>query len=114
MGTQSELVVLWTSGDREQAVNMAFMYAFNSLARGWWEEVTLIVWGPSARLLCQDAGLQEEIARMKEGGVNLLACKACADKYGVAEELERLGVKVLYMGRALTDYLQQGYRVLSV
>jgi hypothetical protein len=114
MGVDSELVVLWITGDREAALNMACMYAYNSLARGWWEEVTLIVWGPSARLLCQDAGLQEEIARLREGGVKLQACKACADRYEVAGDLERLGVEVRYMGQALTGYLQQGYRVLSV
>ena len=38
-----ELVVLWTSGDREVALKMVFMYATNSKKKGWWKEVTLVV-----------------------------------------------------------------------
>ena len=40
-----ELVVLWTSGDREVALKMVFMYIFNAKSRGWWEEIRLIIWG---------------------------------------------------------------------
>lgn len=42
----NELVVLWTSGDREVALKMVFMYTLNSKLKGWWKDVTLIVWGP--------------------------------------------------------------------
>ena len=43
-----ELIVLWTSGDREVALKMAFMYTLNSKRFDWgWKEVTLVVWGPS-------------------------------------------------------------------
>jgi hypothetical protein len=55
-----ELVVLWTSGDREVALKMVFMYAFNSRRFKWgWKNVTLVVWGPSAKLLSEDKELQE-------------------------------------------------------
>jgi len=114
MAADTELIVLWASRDKEAALNMAFMYAYNSLARGWWEAVTLIVWGPSADLLSLDSDLQTEIARLKQGGVKLVACKACADRYGVASQLEDLGVEVQYMGQPLTEYLKKGYRILSV
>ena len=35
----NELIVLWTSGDREVALKMVFMYTFNSKTKGWWEDV---------------------------------------------------------------------------
>ena len=31
----SELVVLWTSGDRDVALKMVFMYTLNSKLKGW-------------------------------------------------------------------------------
>lgn len=64
-----------------------------------------MVWCPSARLLTLDRELQEAPAEMREAGVRLPACKACADSYGVSEELERLGLEVRYMGEPLTRYL---------
>jgi hypothetical protein len=111
-----ELVVLWTSGDREVALKMAFMYTFNSKRFKWgWKNVTLVVWGPSAKLLTGDKELQERIFNMKEKGVKLLACKKCSDLYGVSDDLRRLGIEVKYMGKPLTDYLRDdNYRVITI
>ncbi len=39
-------------------------------------------------------------------GVEFVACKACADSYGVSEKLEALGIEVKYMGMPLTDMLK--------
>jgi hypothetical protein len=111
-----ELVVLWTSGDREVALKMAFMYTLNSRRFNWgWKNVTLIVWRPSSKLLAADTELQEYLSRIKEAGVKLLACKKCSDLYGVSDDLRRLGIEVKYMGKPLTDYLRNdNYRVLTV
>lgn len=111
-----ELVILWTSGDREVALKMAFMYTFNSRRFKWgFKGVTLVVWGPSTKLLVEDKELQEYVAKMKEKGVKLLACKKCADMYGVSDDLRRLGIEVKYMGKPLTDYLRDvNTRVLAI
>jgi hypothetical protein len=111
-----ELVVLWTSSDREVALKMGFMYAFNSRRFKWgWKNVTLVVWGPSAKLLVEDKELQEYLTRLKEAGVKLLACKKCSDLYGVSDGLRQLGIEVKYMGKPLTDYLQNdNTRVLTI
>jgi hypothetical protein len=108
------LVVLWTSKDPEVARNMVFMYTKNSKLKGWWSEVKLIVWGPSAKLLCTDTALQAELGELREAGVELLACKACSDRYGVSDKLIGLGVDVIYMGQPLTHYLKSGTSVLSI
>ena len=34
------LVVLWSSGDKEVATKMAFMYTLNAKLRGWRKDVT--------------------------------------------------------------------------
>jgi hypothetical protein len=111
-----ELVVLWTSGDREVALKMAFMYTFNSKRFKWgWKNVTLIVWGPSAKLLTEDIELQEHVIDMKEKGVKLQACKKCSDSYGVSDALRQLGIEVKFMGKPLTDYLRDdNYRVITI
>ena len=109
-----KLVVLWTSGDREVALKMVFMYTYNAKARAWWDDITLVVWGPSAKLLTEDRELQDYMDKIMEAGVTVKACKGCSDQYGVSEELEALGVKVLYIGKELTDYLKEGRKILTI
>lgn len=108
-----KLVVLWTSADKEVAENMVFMYTLNSRINGWWEDVTFIVWGPSANLLASDSTLQSGIKKFIQAGIKVEACKACADNYGVGEKLQSLGIDVKYMGTPLTDYIKDGYHILT-
>lgn len=110
---KSELVVLWTSGDRDVALKMVFMYTLNAKLKGWWNEVTLIVWGSSAKLLSTDKELKDYIKKMKDEGVILEACRACADMFGVASQLEALGIEVKYMGEPLTAYLKGEKTVIT-
>jgi hypothetical protein len=112
-GPSKPLVVIWSSRDREVAQNMVFMYTKNSKLEGWWDRVRLVVWGPSAKLLATDQELQSELGELKEAGVELQACKACADRYGVSDKLGSLGIDVIYMGQPLTEYLKAGYPVIT-
>jgi hypothetical protein len=50
---------------------------------------------------------------MKEQGVELLACKGCADQYGVSQDLQSIGIDVKYTGTYLTDFIQSGKKVIS-
>lgn len=109
----SRLFVLWTSGDREVALKMVFMYTYNAKKFGWWDTVRFIVWGPSSKLLSEDTELQEGIQKMKEEGVQLYACKACSDLYGVSDKLAELGITVKYIGKDLTDLLKAGWTHLT-
>jgi hypothetical protein len=108
-----KLVVLWTSGDREVALKMVFMYTFNAKKYQWWEDITFIVWGPSAKLLSEDQELQNNIKKMVDAGIKVKACKGCSDQYGVSEKLEALGITVLYIGKELTDYIKEDRKILT-
>ena len=100
-----KLAIVWTSGDRDVALKMVFMYALNAKRNAWAEEVEMIVWGPSSKLLSNDLELQAEVAAMQEVGVVFKACKACADSYGVSDKLQELGIEVKYMGVDLTEFI---------
>ncbi|HAX17094.1 MAG TPA: DsrE family protein [Actinobacteria bacterium] len=110
---KEKLVVVWTSPDREVALKMVFMYVFNSKLKKWWEDVTLIVWGPSAKLLSEDKELQEYIEKIKNEGVAIEACLRCSDMYGVTQKLEALGIDVKLMGEPLTSYAKEGRHILT-
>lgn len=102
-----KLLVVWTSGDKDVAKNMVFMYTYNAKLQGWWKTVRFLVWGASSKLLAEDKELQDYLKKMKEAGVELFACKACADIYGVADKLDGLGMDVKFMGVPLTEILKK-------
>jgi hypothetical protein len=106
------LVILWTSGEKDVFTKVVLPYGVNSKKQNWWKAVTLIVWGPSARLLSEEEALQAKIRELGKAGVHLTACKWCADQYGVSDDLAGLGIEVKYMGKALTEYLKSGYEVM--
>ena len=66
-----------------------------------------MVWGPSQKLLTEDEELQDYIKKMIENGIGVLACKGCADQYGIADQLEQIGITVRYTGKDLTDFIKE-------
>jgi hypothetical protein len=108
------LIVLWTTDNKDTFFNMINMYAVNSLKHNWWEDITVIIWGASAKLAGADVQVQLEIMEMIQQGVKVEACKACADICGVSETLEKLGVQVRYMGAALTEILKSDKKLLTI
>ena len=114
VNTPDKLAVLWTSGDPDVAHRMVFMYTHTAKRVGWFKEVTLIVWGPSQRLLLDDKSLQEKVKAMQNDGVIVEACIACAMGYGIVDELKKLGITVKGMGQPLSDYLKKpDWKVLT-
>jgi hypothetical protein len=112
--TTSKLAVLWTSGDPDVAEKMAFMYTYNAKKQGWFDEVVLIVWGPSAKLLSENKMLQEYVKKMQDAGIKVEACMACARMYEVDGKLQELGIDVKGMGVPLSNYLKEGWKTLSL
>jgi hypothetical protein len=112
--SSDSLAVLWTSGDAEVAHKMCLMYTHRAKTQNWFDEVRLIVWGPSARNLAGDKKLQEKVKKMMADGVKVEACIACAKMYGVVENLQEMGIDVRGMGKPLTKYLKSGWKVLTL
>ena len=101
-----KLAIVWTSGDPEVAHRMVLMYAHAAKKANWFDEVRLIVWGPSSRLLAADKDLQAKLKEMQKDGVILQACVVCANSYGVADKLKELGLEVKGMGKPLSDFIK--------
>jgi hypothetical protein len=114
LGEKKHLYILWTNGDPITAEKMVFMYGVNSLLKGWWDEVTLIIWGAPAKLSAEDTGIQEKIKKALDAGMHISACKACADQLGVTKTLEKMNVEVKYWGEPLTKILKSGETLLTI
>ena len=114
MAEKTQLYILWTNDNPITAEKMIFMYAINSLIHGWWKNVTLIVWGATAKLVCDDPSIKTLIEKALEAGVNITACKACADQLGVTSQLEAMDIEVKYWGVPLTEILKADETMLTI
>ena len=92
---------------------MVFMYTLNDKMHKWWKNITFIVWGPSSELLSENKDLQKHFEKFIENDIKVLACKACADEYGVSKKLSNLGINVKYMGKPLTNYIKDDHEVVT-
>jgi hypothetical protein len=114
MAEETHLYILWTNGDPITAEKMVFMYGINSRLRGWWDKVTLIIWGATAKLSAENAQIRGKIEEALDAGVHVTACKACADQLGVTDNLEKMKVEVKYWGEPLTKILKSGETLLNI
>ena len=109
-----KLTVLWTSDNPITAKDMVFMYVTNAKKHGWWDDITLVIWGAAAELAATNAAFVPYFQEMQALGVHLSACKACADNNGVSQQLESLGIEVKYWGVGLTEVLLGDGKLLTI
>ncbi len=114
MDDKTHLHILWTGDNVITAEKMVFMYAINARMHGWWDEITLIVWGAPALLVSENQTIQDLVREAREAGVHITACKACADQLGVTQKLEKLDIEVKYWGVPLTEILAGGKKLLTI
>ncbi len=111
--TSDKLVIVWTSDDPYLAERMVLMYTHAAKTAGWFKEVTLIIWGPSAKMVAENLKIQEKLKAMQNDGVEIQACIVCATAYGVVDQLKNLNFEVKGMGKPLSDYLKSDAKVLT-
>ena len=110
----TKLYILWTNDNLDTSQHMVFMYAINSMMKGWWDEVTVIIWGPTAKLVAENKRIQERMEVARHVGVKFSACVACARELGVESDLKKLGLDVIPWGPPLTELLQNGEKLITV
>lgn len=111
---KEKLYILWTNADEITSEKMVLMYATNAMKNNWWDEITVIVWGSSNKLIEESDLIKEKIKKAMSFGVNFSACKACADQLNTSSILEELGVELKYWGVGLTAILKDNEKIITV
>jgi hypothetical protein len=111
---QKEAKILWTTDNKETAMNMVLLYAHNAKIHGWMKEVSILVWGASQKLIIQDKEIQEKIKVMIDDGIKFTACLKCAENMEIAEGLEACHIDLFYTGELLSNWIKSGETVISV
>jgi hypothetical protein len=108
-----KLNVLWTTGEKDVAMRMIFIYLMDAKGMGWYDEIHLIIWGPSAKLVAEDKQIQKELDFIMQSGITVDACEGCTQAYGVTDHLRSLGINVRFMGEPLTAILHSDDRLIT-
>jgi len=103
---KNKLLIVWSSGEIEVAKKLVLLYGSVMLERKYWDEATIMIWGPSAKLLAENISLQEQFKIVRDSGVTFNACVVCTEEYGVSDTLKDLGVELIHTGEMLTESLQ--------
>ena len=109
-----ELLILWTNDNIGTSLNMVLMYAENAKIQGWQENVTLLIWGSTAKLVSENPEIQNYIQVILGVKVRVVACKQCAENYNVVDKLENQGIEVFYTGQFLTDWIKEDKKLITI
>ncbi len=112
--TDRHLHLFWMNADPITSEHMVMMYATNGLLHGWWDRITVILWGSTQPLALENEAVQLKMEVAKEAGVEFSACIACAINLGTKAGLEEMGVEVIPWGQRLAELQQNGKHVLTI
>jgi len=77
------------------------------------EDVKLIIFGPSEKTVASDAEVQKRVKELQAAGIEVMACKWCADRMKITDVLEKAGTKVVYVGSIISQLIRDGWASLT-
>lgn len=114
MPKNDTLHIVWTSCDPVTVKLMVFMYATNSLLKGWWKNVHVIMWGGATKLFLEDEEIRAKVRAFQEAGGDVSACRRCAEELGAVETVEAFGeIDLRYIGADFTKLIKDGETILT-
>jgi len=102
-----KLTVLFKSDNMTDIEELIVPYVLNAKTQGWWDAVTLIIWGPSQKKVAEEKFVGDAVRKMIKAGIDVYACKKCSDSLGLTSKLESLGITVIYTGTLLSERLRE-------
>ena len=105
----SKLCIIVSSGEKG-VIKTALQYARRTVTESFMEDTKLFLFGPSEDVIAYDTELQSFVKSfMQETGRDILACRWCAEDYGVSGKLEEMNVKVDFIGEQVSQTIREGY-----
>ncbi len=109
----TKVFVIVADADREKALEVGLVYPLNCAKFKWLDEIKVIFFGPSEKLAAYDSQVQARIKDIKSYGVEVFACKWCADRMDITPQLEAQGITVLYVGPVISQLIKDGWAQLT-
>jgi hypothetical protein len=110
------VVIIIQSADPETIFH-AVQFSERAIANQWMDNVKIVLWGPAEKTI---AGLTpdheimvliKKIQAMGGKSARIWCCKACSDRYGISDKMNKLGFEVFHVGNATSYLIKLGYRI---
>ena len=109
----TKVFVILSTADREVALEVGLIYPLNAAKNKWMDEVKVIFFGPSEKVAAYDSEVQGRIKELQSYGVEVIACKWCADRMKITTILEEAGIQVVGVGPVISQLLKDGWVSLT-
>ena len=104
----NKVLIIISTSDAGKAQTGA-MYALNALKNGWMDGVKIILFGPAQDLLLEAENFRSLILEYQEIEETVVACKFISNRDEKSEALDKIGIRVEYVGEMISNYIKDGY-----
>ncbi len=112
--TDKALVIISSGAEAREKALTGIMYAVNAVKYKWLDDVRIIFFGPSEKLiLSDDDEIRGNMEVIQKAGIIPIACAAIARDEGIEPKLLEMGIKVEYVGSIISSFIKEGYAVLT-
>jgi len=101
-------VLIWLASGEVEKLRPGILYGTNARKFGWLEDVQFVVFGESERLMLERQDLFELLQDNSTA-----YCKFVADDMEITPALEEMGAKVIFVGDYISNFIKQGYQVIT-
>lgn len=103
-----KLLVIFSSGEMEK-IKTGLMFTKNAMIYRWFDDVKCFVFGPSQKLVAESKELSNMLKELIDSGTIPTACKFIAEKHDIKEPLSGIGLEIDYVGKPISDYINNDY-----
>lgn len=111
---ENKLHILWTNDNVLTAKHMLLLYASKTLEFKLWDEVTIIIWGASSKLVAENKQIQQLIADAQKTGVKFSSCIKCAEDLGTTQALLDQDIELIAWGKPLTELIKNKEHLITI
>ncbi len=108
---KENLAVISVSSNLEVFESMMASIASTSKTSNW-NQILLIFWGPSTKLLISDEMVRSKMEALKSQGVFVKVCKSSAEEFNVIEEIIWSHLDLIDTRDPVKEYQEKGWAVL--
>lgn len=114
--TDGILVIIASGEEAPEKAFTGMMYAVNAKKNKWFENVSMMLFGPSEEFIAKADSESKPAQLLKSAvdiGITPIACKGISDRDDLTFDLKNLGVEVEYVGSIISSFIKKGYQVLT-
>ncbi len=112
MRSMAKVLFLVISGDEK--MDLALTMAVNAISKKFYDDLKIVFFGPSEeRLLRLQGASKDNFEKLLSSGAIDSSCVNYANNKNIKEELGKLNIKLLPAGERVSQYINNGYEVVT-